>query len=189
MTSSLRHKTKFWGLFLQKLKVQSNIYQMVGWNKLYLQWFRSNSQLKMSSFGGRERESRERERERERESGTVTFHLRSSGRCVHDGTLKGCCVLLLDDVISWWMFQWRSGALAWAQMFKCSGWKFVGYFCGVLNAIVEWWYELMNVQMKIRDPCQGPDLWITTICLKMGVPETPLTDIGWTPNFGRPWFH
>ena len=35
-----------------------------------------------------------------RESGIVTFHLRSSGRCVHDGTLKGCCVLLLDDVIS-----------------------------------------------------------------------------------------
>ena len=72
MTSSLRHETKFLGLFLQIPKVQSNIYRMVGWNQLYLEWFSSYSQLKMSSFGGREiREIREI---RERESGTVTFH-------------------------------------------------------------------------------------------------------------------
>ena len=63
MTSSLRHETKFLGLFLQIPKVQSNIYRMVGWNQLYLEWFSSYSQLKMSSFGGRERFERfERER-------------------------------------------------------------------------------------------------------------------------------
>ena len=52
------------GLFLQIPKVQSNIYRLVGWNQLYLEWFSSYSQLKMSSFGGREireiREIRER---------------------------------------------------------------------------------------------------------------------------------
>ena len=54
MTSSLRHETKLLGLFLQIPKVQSNIYRIVGWNQLYLEWFSSYSQLKMSSFGGRE---------------------------------------------------------------------------------------------------------------------------------------
>ena len=42
-------------------------------------------------------------------------------------------------------------------MFECPGWKFVGNFYGVLNAIVGWCCELMNVPMKIRGPCQGPD--------------------------------
>ena len=58
MTSSLRQKTKFWGLFLQMSKVQLNIYRMVVWDKLYLERFRSYSHLKMSNFGRRERESR-----------------------------------------------------------------------------------------------------------------------------------
>ena len=55
----------------------------------------------MSYFGGREREIREI-----RESGTVTFiHVCYSALAVrregfvHNGTLLGCCVLLLDDVI------------------------------------------------------------------------------------------
>ena len=59
MTSSLRHETKFWGMFLQIPKVQSNIYRMVVWNKLYLERFRSYSHLKMFNFG--RRDSRERE--------------------------------------------------------------------------------------------------------------------------------
>ena len=60
MTSSLRQETKFFGLFLQIATVQSHIYRMVGWNQLYLEWFSSYSQLKMSSFGGREIRERER---------------------------------------------------------------------------------------------------------------------------------
>ena len=43
MTWSLR-RLKLWGLFSQILKVQSSIYLMVGWNKLYLnKWFMSYS--------------------------------------------------------------------------------------------------------------------------------------------------
>ena len=66
MTSSLRHETKFLGLFLQIPKVQSNIYRLVGWNQLYLEWFSSYSQLKMSSIGGRERFERDSRDSRER---------------------------------------------------------------------------------------------------------------------------
>ena len=112
MTSPWRHRTKFWDLFLQKLTVQSNIYRMVGWNKLNLKWFRSYSQLKMSNFGGRERDSRE--------SGTVTFmHVcysalaeNSSGRfCSLWNFLRVLCA-----IVRWcFQFQWRSGALARAQ--------------------------------------------------------------------------
>ena len=41
------------------LKVQSNIYQMQGWNKLKSEWFRSNSHVKMFNLGDRDiRESR-----------------------------------------------------------------------------------------------------------------------------------
>ena len=65
------------------------------------------------------RESREREREREsRESGTVTCHAYMF-KCPgwkFVGKVWNFCVLLLDDVASWWMFKWRSGALARAQI-------------------------------------------------------------------------
>ena len=121
MTSSLRHKTKFWGLFLQIPKVQLNIYRMVVWNKLYLEWFRSYSHFKMSNFGGRD--------SRERESGTVTFHV-SLFKCPgwkFVGKVWNFCVLLLDDVTSWWMFKWRSGALARAQTYPLSTIRY--HFC------------------------------------------------------------
>ena len=65
------------------------------------------------------RESREREREREsRESGTVTFHvyLFKCPGWKFIGKVWKFCELLLDDVTSWWMFEWKSGALARAQM-------------------------------------------------------------------------
>ena len=68
-----------------------------------------------------ERESRERERERE--SGTVTFHV-SLFKCPgwkFVGKVWNFCVLLLDDLMSWWMFKWRSGALARAQIIKRPG--------------------------------------------------------------------
>ena len=123
MTSSLRHKTKFWDLFLQKLKVQSNIYRMVGWNELDLKCFRSCSQLKMSNFDGRERDSREQRVGYRNISYTYVIvpwlKVRREG-FVHYGTFLGCCVLLLDDVICCCMFQWRSGALARAQTYICS---------------------------------------------------------------------
>ena len=34
------------------------------------------------------------------------------------GKVWNFCVLLLDDVTSWWMFKWRSGALARAQTIR-----------------------------------------------------------------------
>ena len=55
----------------------------------------------------------------ERESGTVTFHA-SLFKCPgwkFVGKVWNFCVLLLDDVTSWWMFEWRSGALARAQIY------------------------------------------------------------------------
>ena len=68
MTSSWSHRTKLWGLFFQKIKVQSNIYRMVGWNKLQVEWCSSYSHLKcLILVVERERDSRE--------SGTVTFHV------------------------------------------------------------------------------------------------------------------
>ena len=109
MTSSLRHKTKFWGLFLQIPKVQLNIYRMVVWNKLYLERFRSYSHLKMSNFG---------RRERERESGTVTCHV-SMFKCPgwkFVGNVYNLFCAFFGLCLSWWMFQWRSGALARAQI-------------------------------------------------------------------------
>ena len=63
----------------------------------------------------RERESRERE---SRESGTVTCHAYMF-KCPgwkFVGKVWNFSVLLLDDVTSWWMFKWRSGALARAQI-------------------------------------------------------------------------
>ena len=67
MTSSFRHKMKFWGMFLQTHKFLSNIYRMVVWNKLNFEWFKSYSHFKMSDFGSRDsRWEREREKERER---------------------------------------------------------------------------------------------------------------------------
>ena len=118
MTSSLRHKTKFCCLFLQIPKVQSNIYRMMVWNKLNLEWFRSYSHFKMSNFGGRE--IRERVGYRNISCTYVIVPWLKvrlpSGKCVQCVTFIGCCVLLLDDVISWWMFLWRSGALTRAQI-------------------------------------------------------------------------
>ena len=47
--------------FLQIVKVQSNIYRIVGCNKLYLKSFiRNYSHVKMSNFGGRDLRDRER---------------------------------------------------------------------------------------------------------------------------------
>ena len=54
MTSSFRHKMKFWGMFLQTHKFLSNIYRMVVWNKLNFEWFKSYSHFKMSDFGSRD---------------------------------------------------------------------------------------------------------------------------------------
>ena len=33
--------------------------------------------------------------------------------------------------------------------------------CVVCCSIVGWWYELMDVWMKILGPCQGPDIFVT----------------------------
>ena len=116
MTSSWRHKTKFWGWFLHFLKVQTNIYQMMACNKHHLKRSSSYIQLKRSRFAvfwSCRRESRE--------SGTVTFHV-SLFKCPgwkFVGKVWNFCVLLLDDVTSWWMFKWRSGALARAQIRLC----------------------------------------------------------------------
>ena len=119
MTSSLRHNKKLWNLFLQILKVQTIIYRMMGWSKLYLEWFLSYNRLKRCHFAVF-RWSRVESR-----VGYRNIHQRiytalaasSSGSCVLLGTFIWCCVLLLDDVMSWCMFEWRSGALARAQIY------------------------------------------------------------------------
>ena len=116
MTSSWRHNTKFWGGFLNFSKFQTNIYQTVARNKHHLKRFSSYIQVKRSRFAVF-RSSRE-----SGESGTVTFHV-SLFKCPgwkFVGKVWNFCVLLLDDVTSWWMFKWRSGALARAQMY-CDG--------------------------------------------------------------------
>ena len=69
----------------------------------------------MLFFGRRERERVGRE---SRESGTVTCHAYMF-KCPgwkFVGKVWNFCVLLLDDVTSRWMFKWRSGALARAQI-------------------------------------------------------------------------
>ena len=50
MTSSLRHNTKFCGLFWQFLKVQTNIYARVASDKHHLKWISSYIQLRRSRF-------------------------------------------------------------------------------------------------------------------------------------------
>ena len=73
ITSSLRHNTKLWGLYLHFWKFKTNIYRMVACNKNYFRWFSSYNKLKRSRLAVF-RSSREREREsrvENRESGNM----------------------------------------------------------------------------------------------------------------------
>ena len=85
-------------------------------NEHHLKWFSSYILLKKVTFLPIFRSSRERVG---RESGTVTCHV-SLFKCPgwkFVGKVWNFCVLLLDDVPSQWMFKWRSGALARAQIY------------------------------------------------------------------------
>ena len=45
----------------------------------------------------------------------IVSMISSSGMRVLFWTFIGYCMLFLDDLMSWWMFEWSSGALARAQ--------------------------------------------------------------------------
>ena len=94
--------------------------------------------------------------------GTVTCHasLSSVGKIVGNmRTLIGCCMLLLDDDISLWMFLWRSGAFARAQMFRCPCCKFPQGMCVFWNL-----YSVLYVIVACLDnftSCRWIFQWIS----------------------------
>ena len=108
----------------------------------------------------------ERERERERvgrESGTVTCHV-SMFKCPglkFVGKVWNFFVLLLDDVTSWWMFKWRSGALARAQI-RIEAIRWQGFWnlrtipWQLHNAYINEWIIRISYKVagKPPSPCQ-----------------------------------
>ena len=84
----------------------------------------------------------------------------SSGSCVLLGTFIWCCVLLLDDVMSWCMFEWRSGALARAQIYlsislailKPQGLRQPDLHYTSGRAEVNYYPRLWNMQTSIISP-------------------------------------
>ena len=130
------------------------------------------------------------------------------GRFVYYWTFIGCCLLSLDDVISWWMFQWRSGAFAratighektsWRRFLVIYGrqvvWCYGNVTCNKYRYLVADWLRGEHFQ-PIRETCSSilfvlqpycsASQWNSIKCLSVS-PSRPSTSV-FSPHIHFCW--